>query len=285
MLDGVVAGLISGSAYAIVAVCVVVLYRLVGVLNFSQAALGAFGAYGCYSLVEAGLPLWLAILAGIAFSAGLSALAGWALARWFGSPTALVKSVISAVLFLLLLCVGFRLFGDSPRAMPSLVPELSLNVTGVRVSLATIIATIAAVAIAAVLTLLLRYTQVGLHLRAMSERPVTAQLLGINTQGLAIIVWTSTGVLSALAMLLIAPTRNPTFESMSFLIVPALAAALVGAFSRVWIATLAALLIGVVEGAASRIDGLSDYRGVLPAVIILLALIWLRRREVWDAVR
>jgi branched-chain amino acid transport system permease protein len=285
MLDGVVAGLISGSAYAIVAVCVVVLYRLVGVLNFSQAALGAFGAYGCYSLVEAGLPLWLAILAGIAFSAGLSALAGWALARWFGSPTALVKSVISAVLFLLLLSVGYRLFGDSPRAMPSLVPELSLNVTGVRVSLATIIATIAAVAIAAVLTLLLRYTQVGLHLRAMSERPVTAQLLGINTQGLAIIVWTSTGVLSALAMLLIAPTRNPTFESMSFLIVPALAAALVGAFSRVWIATLAALLIGVVEGAASRIDGLSDYRGVLPAVIILLALIWLRRREVWDAFR
>lgn len=285
MLDGVVAGLVSGSAYAIVAVCVVVLYRLVGVLNFSQAALGAFGAYGCYSLVEAGLPLWLAIVAGIAFSAGLSALAGWALARWFGSPTALVKSVISAVLFLLLLSVGYRLFGDSPRAMPSLVPELSLNVTGVRVSLATIIATIAAVAIAAVLTLLLRYTQVGLHLRAMSERPVTAQLLGINTQGLAIIVWTSTGVLSALAMLLIAPTRNPTFESMSFLIVPALAAALVGAFSRVWIATLAALLIGLVEGAASRIDGLSDYRGVLPAVIILLALIWLRRREVWDAVR
>jgi branched-chain amino acid transport system permease protein len=285
VLDGVVAGLISGSAYAIVAVCVVVLYRLVGVLNFSQAALGAFGAYGCYSLVEAGLPLWLAILAGIAFSAGLSALAGWALARWFGSPTALVKSVISAVLFLLLLSVGYRVFGDSPRAMPSLVPELSLNVAGVRVSLATIIATISAVAIAAVLTLLLRYTQVGLHLRAMSERPVTAQLLGINTQGLAIIVWTSTGVLSALAMLLIAPTRNPTFESMSFLIVPALAAALVGAFSRVWIATLAALLIGVVEGAASRIDGLSDYRGVLPAVIILLALIWLRRREVWDAVR
>jgi branched-chain amino acid transport system permease protein len=247
--------------------------------------LGAFGAYGCYSLVETGLPLWLAILAGIAFSAGLSALAGWALARWFGSPTALVKSVISAVLFLLLLSVGYRLFGDSPRAMPSLVPELSLNVAGVRVSLATIIATISAVAIAAVLTLLLRHTHVGLQLRAMSERPVTAQLLGINTQGLTVIVWTSTGVLSALAMLLIAPTRNPTFESMSFLIVPALAAALVGAFSRVWIATLAALLIGVVEGAASRIDGLSNYRGVLPAVIILLALIWLRRREVWDAVR
>jgi branched-chain amino acid transport system permease protein len=281
----VVAGLVSGSAYAIVAVCVVVLYRLVGVLNFSQAALGAFGAYACYSLVEAGLPLWLAVLTGLAFSAGLAGLAGWALSRWFGSPTVLVKSVISAVLFLLILSVGYRLFGDSPRAMPSFVTETTLEVAGVRVSVATLIATITALVIAAGLTLLLRHTKVGLQLRAMSEQPVTAQLLGINTQRLAVIVWASTGVLSALAMLIIAPTRNPTFESMSFLIVPALAAALVGAFSRVWIATLAALLIGLVEGAASRIDGLSDYRGVLPAVIILLALIWLRRREVWDAVR
>lgn len=285
MLDGVVAGLVSGSAYAIVAVCVVVLYRLVGVLNFSQAALGAFGAYACYSLIEAGLPLWLAILAGLAFSAGLAGLAGWALSRWFGSPTVLVKSVISAVLFLLVLSVGYRLFGDSPRAMPSFVTETTLEVAGVRVSVATLIATVAALVIAAGLTLLLRHTHVGLQLRAMSERPVTAQLLGINTGRLAIIVWASTGVLSTLAMLLIAPTRNPTFESMSFLIVPAVAAALVGAFSHVWIATVAALLIGVVEGAASRIDVLSDYRGVLPAVIILFALIWLRRREVWDAVR
>ncbi|KGA18897.1 hypothetical protein GM51_7585 [freshwater metagenome] len=285
MLDGVVAGLVSGSAYAIVAVCVVVLYRLVGVLNFSQAALGAFGAYACYSLVEAGLPLWLAVLAGLAFSAGLAGLAGWALSRWFGSPTVLVKSVISAVLFLVVLSVGYRLFGDSPRAMPSFVTETTLDVAGVRVSVATLIATVAALVIAAGLTLLLRHTHVGLQLRAMSERPVTAQLLGINTQRLAIIVWASTGVLSTLAMLLIAPTRNPTFESMSFLIVPAVAAALVGSFSHVWIATVAALLIGVVEGAASRIDVLSDYRGVLPAVIILFALIWLRRREVWDAVR
>ncbi len=285
MLDGVVAGLVSGAAYAIVAVCVVVLYRLVGVLNFSQAALGAFGAYACYSLVGAGLPLGLAVLAGLVFSAGLAGLAGWALARWFGSPTVLVKSVISAVLFLLMLSVGYRLFGDSPRAMPSFVTETTLEVAGVRVSLATLIATIAALVIAAGLTLLLRHTQVGLQLRAMSDRPVTAQLLGINTGRLAVIVWASTGVLSTLAMLLIAPTRNPTFESMSFLIVPAVAAGLVGAFSHVWIATVAALLIGVVEGAASRIDVLSDYRGVLPALIILFALIWLRRREVWDAVR
>lgn len=285
MLDGVVSGLVSGSAYAIVAVCVVVLYRLVGVLNFSQAALGAFGAYACYSILEAGTPLVLAVLAGLVASAGVAGFVGWVLSRWFANPTVIVRSVISAVLFLLILSAGFRLFGDSPRAMPSLVSDATVDVAGVRVSVATIVALLLALAIALGLTLLLRFTQIGLRLQAMSERPVTVQLLGINARRLTVIVWASTGVLSTLAMLLIAPTRNPTFESMSFLIVPALAAALVGSFSNVWVTTLAAVLIGAIEGGASRVEGLSDYRGVLPTVIIIVTLAFLRRREVWDAVR
>jgi branched-chain amino acid transport system permease protein len=285
LLDGVVSGLVSGSAYAIVAVCVVVLYRLVGVLNFSQAALGAFGAYACYSLLEAGTPLGLAVLTGLVASAAVAGFVGWVLSRWFGNPTVIVRSVISAVLFLLILSAGFRLFGDSPRAMPSLVSDATVDVAGVRVSVATIVALLLALAIALGLTLLLRFTQIGLRLQAMSERPVTVQLLGINARRLTVIVWASTGVLSTLAMLLIAPTRNSTFESMSFLIVPALAAALVGSFSNVWVTTLAAVLIGAIEGGASRVEGLSDYRGVLPTVIIIVTLAFLRRREVWDAVR
>jgi branched-chain amino acid transport system permease protein len=285
MIDGVVAGLVSGSAYAIIAVCVVVLYRLVGVLNFSQAALGALGAYACYSFVAAGLPLAVAVLAGCAIAGGVAGFAGWVLARWFGEPTAIVRSAVSVVLLLLVLTAGFRLFGDSPRAMPSLVPDASVDLGGVRVSLSTIIALLVALTIAGGLSMLLRYTQIGIRLQAMSERPVTVQLLGVNSGRLAVIVWASTGLLSTLAMLLIAPTRNPTFESMSFLVVPALAAALLGAFSNVWIAAFGGLFIGAIEGAGARVEGLSDYRGVLPFVIIVLALSWLRRREVWDEVR
>jgi branched-chain amino acid transport system permease protein len=276
---------VSGAAYAIVAVCVVVLYRLVGVLNFSQAALGAFGAYACYSLVDANLPLGLAVITGLALAAGIAGFVGWVLSRWFANPTVLVRSVISAVLFLLILTAGFRLFGDSPRAMPSLVSDATIDVAGVRVNVGTILAVVAALVIATGLTLVLRYTQVGLRMQAMSERPVTVALLGINTRRLTVVAWAMTGLLSTLAMLLIAPTRNPTFESMSFLIVPALAAALVGSFSNVWVTTLAALLIGAFEGGASRVDWLANYRGALPAVIIILTLTWMRRREVWDAVR
>ena len=285
MLDGVISGLVSGSAYAILAVCVVTLYRLVGVLNFGQAALGALGAYSCFALAGAGLPLPLAVLGGLAISGSVAGLAGLAIARWFGAPSETVRAVVSVVLFVVLLATGYRLFGDAPRVMPSLVPSAAFELAGVRISLTTVVSLAAAIAIAAGLSLILRFTRVGIRLQAMSERPTTVQLLGINTRGLSLGVWAATGMLSTLALLLIAPTRNPTFESMSFLVVPALAAGLLGAFSNVWIAVLGGLAIGAIEGAGSRIDLVSDYRGAIPFVVIIAALIWLRRREVWDAAR
>lgn len=285
MLDGVISGLISGSAYAILAVCVVMLYRLVGVVNIGLAAIGALGAYVCYSAVGSGLPLGAAVLAGLAVAGAAAGFSGWVLARWFGQPSETVRAVVSVVILIVILTIGFRLFGDSPRVMPSLLPEASFVLGGVRVSLATAIALALAVAVAVGLTLLLRRTRLGTRLEAMAERPTAVQLLGVNTRLLAMGAWAATGMIATLAMLLIAPTRNPTFETMSFLIVPALAAALVGAFSNVWVAAAGGLAIGAIEGAGARIDWLASYRGALPFAIVIVALIWLRRREVWDAAR
>lgn len=285
MLDGVISGLISGSAYAILAVCVVMLYRLVGVVNIGLAAIGAIGAYVCYSAVGSGLPLGAAVLAGLAVAGAAAGFSGWVLARWFGQPSETVRAVVSVVILIVILTIGFRLFGDSPRVMPSLLPEASFVLGGVRVSLATAIALALAVAVAVGLTLLLRRTRLGTRLEAMAERPTAVQLLGVNTRLLAMGAWAATGMIATLAMLLIAPTRNPTFETMSFLIVPALAAALVGAFSNVWVAAAGGLAIGAIEGAGARIDWLASYRGALPFAIVIVALIWLRRREVWDAAR
>lgn len=285
MLDSLIAGLVSGASYAILAVCVVVLYRMVGVLNFGLAALGALGAYATYALVGAGVALWVAAGVGLTVAAVVSGAVGWVLARWFQNPTATVRSVVTVVLLIVLLSLGYRLFGDAPRAMPSLVPVGSFAIAGVRVSTATIAALAATFLIAGALTLVLRHTQIGLRLQAMSERPIAVQLLGLNTRTLALVVWASTGALATFALLLIAPTRNPTFDSMALLIVPALAAGLLGAFSNVWVAVWGGLAIGALEGASARVEVLADYRGAVPFVIILVSLIWLRRREVWDAAR
>ncbi|BDI22527.1 branched-chain amino acid ABC transporter permease [Herbiconiux sp. L3-i23] len=285
MLESLVAGLVNGAAYAILAVCIVVLYRLGGVLNVGQAALGGLGAYSCYTLLGLGVPLPVAAILGVAAAASASALAGGLFARWFAEPTETVRATVAVVLLILVLTLGFRLFGDSPRVMPSLVPAVSFDLGGVRVSLTTVVALALTFLLAGGLSLLLSRTQIGLRLQAMSERPTTAQLLGVNSHRLAIGAWAATGAVSTLAMLLVAPTRNPTFETMAFLVVPALAAGLLGAFTNVWVAAAGGLAIGALEGVGVHLPLVADYRGALPFVIIIVALIWQRRREVWGEAR
>ncbi|MFV0434586.1 MAG: branched-chain amino acid ABC transporter permease [Leucobacter sp.] len=285
MVEGIVSGLVAGSAYAIIAVCVVILYRLVGLLNFSQAAIGALGAYTAYALNGPAFPLAVAVLIGILASGLIAGLAGWIMAVWFGEASIMARSAVTIVLLILLLTLGFRLFGNSPRVMPSIVPEASFQVGGVWISLTTLVALAVTFALAGLLTLVLRRSNIGHRLQAMSERPTTAQLLGVNSRLLSVGVWVVAGMVSSIAILLIAPSQNPTFGTLSFLVVPALAAGLIGAFSNVWIAVVSGLAIGIIEGAGARISVISDYRGAVPFLVIILALIWLRRKAVWDAAR
>lgn len=285
MLDAVIAGLVSGSSYALLAAAVTLLARLAGVLNFSLAANGALGAYTTYDFAEAKLPLWLAAGVGLCVAVLVSAILGLLFDRFFGRVTPLIRAIVSAVLLVALLSLGFRLFGDSPRAMPHLLPTVSIQIAGVQVSSATLVALLIAFATATAVTLLLRSPRLGAQFRAMSERPITLQLLGVNTQRLSLAVWGATGFIAALAMLVIAPTRNPSFESMSLLIVPALAAALIGGFTHIWVAVAGGLAIGAIEGLSARIDVIASYRGAIPFVVILFALVWLRRKEVWADAR
>ena len=285
MLDGMISGIVAGSAYAIIAVSVVVLHQLVGIVNLSQAAIGALGAYSAYALTGHGVPLALAVAAGIIVSGGVAAASGWAMSRWFDTSSDLTRTVVTVTLLILFLTLGFRLFGNHPRTMPSLVPDWVIPLGGVNVPFATIVAIAAVILFAGAVTALLRFTNIGLRLRAISEQPRAAQGVGINAPLLTLAVWTVTGMGAAVALLLIAPSRNPTFGSMALLIVPALAAGLLGALTNVWLAAAGGILLGALEGVGARIEAVADYRDAIPFLIIIVALIWLRRKEAWDAPR
>ncbi|NKX53124.1 branched-chain amino acid ABC transporter permease [Arthrobacter mobilis] len=285
MLEGLVAGLVSGAAYAILGVCAVVLFRLIGVLDFSQAAVGAFGAYLTYVLFGAGWPILAAAPVGIACSGLLACLLGMGMAAWFSESGIMTRSAVTIATLILLLAAGFRAFGNVSRTIPEVVPALTFDVAGVRISLGTLVSIGVAVAVAAAVTLFLRRTKTGLQLRAVAERPTTAELLGINARSLSIIVWLVVGCLSCMAILLVAPTQSPTFMTLSFLIVPAMAAGLVGGFSSVWLAIAGGLGIGALEGIGSRMEAVADYRAAIPFLVIVVLLVWVRRKEVWDEAR
>ena len=54
MFESAVSGLITGSAGALIGLCLVLTYRMAGVINFAQASFGTFGAFTMLQLYDAG---------------------------------------------------------------------------------------------------------------------------------------------------------------------------------------------------------------------------------------
>ncbi len=285
MIQSAVAGLVSGGAYAALGVCVVVMYRVVGVLNFAQAGIGAFGAFVTFLAHGRGLPYVPALFAGALAGAAVAAAAGAVMAIWFAEASPQVRSTVSIAMLIAILATGFRLFGDSPRALPELFPGVTIVLGGVVVTMAGLASILGALTVAVLVTAFLRRTRTGVLLRALSERPTTAELLGVPARPLAVGVWAVGGAISAAAVVLIAPSRSADFLTLSLLIIPALAAALIGLARGLGAAVAGGVSIGVLEGLATNFSQISQYRQSLSFVVIMVVLLWGERHEVWDAAR
>jgi branched-chain amino acid transport system permease protein len=286
LLTSAVAGLSAGGAYAILGVCAVFTYRLVAVVNFTGAAIGAAGTFVMVALYEAGFPLAVDVVAGIVVGALAAILIGLVMTTWFAGSSASTKAAVTAALVVGIIAIGLRLTGGQhPHNFPEIVAGSAFRLAGVEVTRASVL-TIAISILFTVLTeTFLARTRMGLQLRALSQRPMAAELIGIRVKLLALCVWAVMGAVTSFALMVIAPLRSPDFMSLSLLVIPALAAALIGAFTSFRAALVGGLMIGVIEGLASGLDAFSQYRGAIPFVVILAVLLWSQRGARWDEAR
>lgn len=286
LLSSAVAGLSAGGAYAILGVCVVFTYRLVAVVNFTATALGAVGAFVMVWLTELGYPLFPAVLTGLVAGIAISVAVGFVTTIWFSGASPSVKAAVTAALLVCLIALGLRLTGGQhPREFPDLVGGAGVRLAGVTITNASLVAIALAVALTIAVEQFLARTRAGLQLRALSERPMAAELLGAPVRRLALGVWALSGAVTTFALMLVAPLRAPDFGSLSLLVVPAFAAALVGSFRSFRVALAGGLAIGVIEGLASGFVGLNQYRSAVPFVVILIVLLWSQRGARWDEAR
>ena len=285
-LTAAVAGLTAGGAYALLGVCAVFTYRLVSVVNFVGAAIGAAGAFAFAMLVEQGLPIGVGALAGVIVGAAVGVGVGAIVTKWFAESPASTKAAVAVALLVGLAAIGLRITGGQhPHDFPELIRGSAFRLAGVEVTNASVATLALAVLFTLAANLFLDRSHTGLQLRALSERPVAAELIGIPVHGLSLWVWGIGGAATALALILIAPQRAPNFLALSLLVVPALAAALIGFFRNFWATLVGGVAMGVIEGLASVIPGLGEYRSALPFLVILAVLLWSQRGARWDDAR
>ncbi|GAA4477949.1 ABC transporter permease subunit [Microbacterium panaciterrae] len=286
MLQGAIAGLAAGGLYAVLGVCLTLMSRLVRVVNFAQAATAMFGAFAAVWLVrQAGLPVWLGSVLGVLIAGLLAVVIGWIAATWLSEASTTTRSAMTVGPLLLLISLSFILFGNKPQPFAPIIAGPAFSVGGVVVSQVTVATVLMAVLTAVLVKLMLSRTRVGIQLRALSERPTTAELLGIRSRPLSIAVWFVTGVISAIAIIIVAPSQSNDATSLAMLIIPAAAAALLGGFKRLDLAVIGGLVLGVLGGLVAQIDEVALVRNFLPFLFIVILLLWTQRKEVWDAAR
>ena len=286
MLTSIIAGLAAGGAYALLGVCLVFTYRLVSVVNFTGSAIGATGTFAMVMSHEVGVNLPLAILAGLAVGTITAALLGAVMMKWFSGAPPQTKAAVTVALLVGMVALGLRITGGQhPRPFPDLVPGAAFTLAGVVVTRAALVTITLAFLFTIAATAFLNKTRTGLKLRALAERPMTAELMGIPTRRLSISVWAVAGLATTLALMIIAPQRAPNFMTFSMLVVPAFAAALIGSFRSFWLTLIGGICLGLLEGMAAGLSALAQFRSAVPFLIILAVLLWSQRRARWDEAR
>ena len=285
MIRSLAASLSSGAAYALFGVCIVLVYRMSGTLNFAITAVGALSAFAMLALVEDGASVVHAAIFAAALGAAIGAAMGAVFASWFRDSERLTRSTVTIAILLGLLAAGFRIFGDKPRAARPFFVGRYEELGGVRITYDTIMAVMLALAVAAAASLVLHRTRAGIRLRAMAEDSVTAELDGVPVGTLTVAVWAVSGGIAALGAILVGPSRPAAFAPLVFLLLPGLAAGLAGRFSRVWPTLAMGFAIAFLESYSGRFSDISRYRGTIPFVFILVLLLWQRRAEVWNDAR
>ncbi|MGI9604011.1 MAG: ABC transporter permease [Acidimicrobiales bacterium] len=268
-------GLGLGSVIAALALGVVLTFRASGVVNFGHAATGMYIAFAYYELRNTGelvLPILglpdritvvpqtegaaevaqptevTALLICVALAAAIGALLYFAIFKWLRTAPALGRVIASVGVFIYFIGIADLRFGNRSATTGTIdgpLPSDIITWGSLTNRQDIVLTTILVVAATVLLSALYRYTTFGLATRAAAENERGAILLGLSPDFIGVVNWMMATVLGGLSLILVAERVSLDPTTTSLLIVPALAAALVGAFTSFGITTAAGLGIGM----------------------------------------
>ena len=282
-------GLSLGALYGIIAVGIILIYRTARIINFAAGAIGAIPAIVALLLdVQKHVPYLLCLPIAVV-GGGLFGLATDILVmRRFNRVARLIATVVTIGVAQSLAVFAFFLpiwFGQRNAAEVSLVPTpwdswVIHNgrgqplLKGVQVA-----ALVVVVVLTVLLSAFLKYTRMGIALRAQAENADRASLLGIPVKRVATVSWTLAGVLSAVAIFFAAPLIGvPSNATLGFdTLLYALAAALVARMERLGLALAAGIGVGILITSTIISTGDNSTANGIMLVVVVGALLLQRR--------
>lgn len=249
LLHQIAAGLATGGVYASLALALVMIYQATRHVNFAQGELAMCSTYLAWSLVNAGIPYWIAFILTVV----ISFIVGVGIERILirkveKAPVLSVVIVFIGLQFILNSLAGW-IFGYTIQSFPSPFPSeppfgnpyINSHELGIVVVTFIVVGLLAA---------FFRFTKTGLALRAAAVNSDSAGLVGIRVGSMLALGWGLASAIGAVAGMLIAPIVFLDPNMMSGILIYAFAAALLGGIDSPVGAVLGGFALGVLENLA-----------------------------------
>jgi len=271
-LQQIFSGLAAGSIYASLALALVMIYRATDLVNFAQGEMAMFSTYIAWTLVNAGLPFWLAFLITLA----VSFLGGMIIERVVIRPVenapVLAAVVVTIGLLLIFNSVAGWIYTYTVQDFPSPFPDRpvfgalmttrDLGVIGVTLVMLVL------------LFAFFRYTPIGLAMRAAAQNPASARLCGIRVGRMLAIGWGLAAMIGATAGVMVAPVLFLDPNMMGGVLIYAFAGALLGGITSPVGAVVGGLIVGVTENLVGTYLIASQLKLTVAFALIILVLVF-----------
>lgn len=265
-------GLVYGALLIVMCSGLALIYGLRRVVNFAHGSLYMLGAYIGYS-VSLHSNFWVALLVAPAVMAVL----GVIIDRWGfrllqdREPLTVVLVTFGALLVIEDLVQTTWGTSNLSVATPEAL-AFSVDLWGTPVPAYRIAVIGVGLAVALGLTLWLRFSRLGLFVRAASTDPTTTAMQGVNTDALSAMVVGVGTALAGLAGVVAAPFLSLSPSMSSDVIIDSFVVVVIGGLGSLAGAFIAAMLLGLVQAiGAVWMPGTSV---LLPFAIMVAILLW-----------
>jgi len=266
-------GLVTASVLAIAAVGFTLQFGVTDVLNLAYGAIMIAGAFVAYVVNQAGVSIWIALLAAMAACSLGSVLVNSGVYAPFqrrGSPA--ITMVIVSLGMTLIIEFSVAAIAGGTSVSYTMTQGRSFRAGGLVLTTTQLVIIAVSVAVMAGVHAMLRYTKLGKAMRATAANKTLARNCGIRTGRVITVTWALTGALCGLAGVVFAMDSGSfSATSTDIFLVLILAAVFLGGPGQAYGAMLGAAVIGLAtEISAAFIP--ADYKYVIAFVILLVML-------------
>ncbi len=292
LLQQLINGVVAGSIYALVALGYTMVYGILGLINFAHGEVVMIGAMIALSVIQALLGSGIALPPPVMIGLGLAAaipccmLLGYTIERVAYRPlrhAPRLAPLITAIgVSIVLQNVAMMVWGRRYLPFPPILSPVTHNLGGATISNLQIFIVLLACLLMAALEWLVHRTSLGRAMRATSQNPAIAGLMGINVNAIISATFIIGSALAAVAGVMVSAYYGIAHYYMGFLLgLKAFTAAVLGGIGNLRGAMLGGVLLGVIESlGAGYIGDLtggvfgSNYQDVFAFFVLILVLIF-----------